>query len=75
MTYEEMIVALVGLQYDTMNTDKAMDIHILPLFTRVDIRDKEVKSVRTIIIERTSNFADLLLEVIWELKHKANNKL
>lgn len=68
MTYEETIVSLVKLQYETLGTSKEMDIHILPLFTRVDIRDRKVKSVRTVIIERTSNFTDILGSIIFELK-------
>lgn len=73
MTYEETIVSVVKMQYDALNTNKEIDIHILPLFTRVDIRDKLTKSVRTIIIERTSNFTDLLGAIIYELK--TNNTL
>lgn len=68
MTYEETIVSLVKLQYDALNTRKEMDIHILPTFTRVDIRDKKLNSVRTVIIERTSNFVDLLGSIIYKLK-------
>lgn len=73
MTYEETILAVVKLQYETAQSKrKEMDIHILPLFTRVDIRDKVEKSVRTITIERTSNFTDLLGNIIYELNNYRN---
>ncbi len=68
MTYEEAIIAVVKMQYQALNTTKEIDIHILPLFTRVDIRDRKEKSVRTEIIERTSNFSDILGRLIYELK-------
>ena len=68
MVYEEAIVALVRMQFmAALSSKKEMDIHILPAFTRVDIRDKVEKSVRTIIIERTSNFTDILGNIIYEL--------
>lgn len=68
MIYEEAIVALVRIQFQAaLSSNKEMDIHILPAFTRVDIRSKIDKSVRTIIIERTSNFTDLLGSIIYEL--------
>lgn len=68
MTYEETILALVGLQQDCGQL-KEMDIHILPLFTRVDIRNRLNGSVRTVTMERTSNFTDILCDVIYELNH------
>lgn len=69
MTYEDVIISLVRLQRDSKLTiRKDMDIHIRPTFTRVDIRDRYIGSVRTIIFERTSNFTDLLGAVICELK-------
>lgn len=68
MIYEEAIVALVRMQFmAALSSSKEMDIHILPSFTRVDIRSKKDKSVRTMIIERTSNFTDILGNIIYEL--------
>lgn len=68
--YESTIISLVRIQhrYDG-RVRKDMDIHILPTFTRVDIRDKVTKTVRTIIIERTSNFNDVLLNILYELNN------
>lgn len=68
--YESTIVSLVRIQWEYIGRSrKDMDIHILPTFTRVDIRDKVVKSVRTINIERTSNFNDVLLNILYELNN------
>ena len=68
MVYEEAIVALVRIQFQAASiSNKEMDIHILPAFTRVDISNKKDRSVRTVIIERTSNFTDLLGSIIYEL--------
>ena len=68
MTYEEAILNIVKLQETiALHSTTEMYVSIRPFYTRVDLRNKNNNSVKTIVMEHVCNFEDKLKTIRREL--------